>query len=308
VQAFSSSSTLCLEPPCGEVAGGWSTEVHSLPRPRREAGGAVVTIAPPQVRTDDQMPNRIINSMTLVKNDDDVEALIDDCLSSRSSRIISFVNAHAFNICNRNREFADAVLQSDIILRDGIGMQLLFKALKVDGGLNMNGTDLIPRLLDSAKGQSLGILGTAEPYLSSAADQLKQAGHNVVVTEDGFQDQTTYLALIERHRPKIIILGMGMPKQELIAAYLRENVSYNPLLINAGALIDFIGGKAKRAPLWMRRVHLEWVFRLLNEPKRLFHRYMTGNLVFLSRFNRIRRTFVPVLDLEADLEREDLAV
>jgi exopolysaccharide biosynthesis WecB/TagA/CpsF family protein len=254
------------------------------------------------------MPNRIINSMTVVKSDDDADALIDECLSSRSSRIISFVNAHAFNMCNRNREFADAMLQSDIILRDGIGMQLLFKALKIDGGLNMNGTDLIPRLLDSAKGQSLGILGTAEPYLSNAADQFKQAGHDVVVTEDGFQDQTTYLALIERHRPKIIILGMGMPKQELVAAYLRENVSYNPLLINAGALIDFIGGKAKRAPLWMRQVHLEWVFRLLNEPKRLFHRYTAGNLVFLSRFSRIRRTFVPVLDLEADLELEDLAV
>jgi exopolysaccharide biosynthesis WecB/TagA/CpsF family protein len=200
------------------------------------------------------------------------------------------------------------MLQSDVILRDGIGMQLLFKALRLDGGLNMNGTDLIPRLLDSAKGQTLGILGTAEPFLSNAVGQLTRAGHNVIVCEDGFQDTTTYLALIERYRPNIIILGMGMPKQELVAAYLKENASYNPLLINAGALIDFIGGKAKRAPLWMRRVHLEWLFRLLNEPKRLFHRYTTGNLVFLSRFGRIRKTYVHALDLPVDLERDDIAV
>ncbi len=254
------------------------------------------------------MPNRIINSMTVVKNEDDVDALIQEFLTSRSSRIISFVNAHAFNMCNRNREFADAVLQSDIILRDGIGMQLLFKVLNIDAGLNMNGTDLIPRLLDKAKGQRVAILGTADPYLSSAADQLKQDGHNVVVCEDGFQDKTTYLSLIEQHRPKIIVLGMGMPKQEIVAAYLREHATDNPLLINAGALIDLIGGKAKRAPQWMRRVHLEWLFRLLNEPKRLFHRYTTGNLVFLGRFNRIRKTFVPVLDLGVDLEREELAI
>lgn len=254
------------------------------------------------------MPNRIINSMTVAKDEADVDALIRECLTARSSRILSFVNAHAFNLCLRNRDFADAVLQSDIILRDGIGMQLLFKALNIEAGLNMNGTDLIPRLLDQAKGQRLAIFGTADPYLSTAADQLTQDGHNVVVCEDGFQDKTTYLALMERHRPKIVVLAMGMPKQEVVAAYLRENATYNPLFINAGALIDFIGGKAKRAPQWMRSVHLEWLFRLLSEPKRLFHRYMTGNVVFLSRFSRIRKNFVPVLDLGADLEREDMAV
>lgn len=285
---------------------GWPGEALSLPQ-----FAAVPPIPPAEVATatlDREVTTEIINSITLVQTTDEAETLIRECLSSPTSRILSFVNAHAFNLCNRSREFADALLRSDVILRDGIGMQLLFQALKIDAGLNMNGTDFIPRLLDRAKGQTIGILGTADPYLSSAVDQLTQAGHHVTVSKDGFQDRSTYLSLVEQHRPKIIILGMGMPKQEFVAAYLKDNVTYNPLIVNAGALIDFIGGKAKRAPLWMRQAHLEWVFRLLNEPKRLFHRYITGNLVFVSRINRIRDTYVPALELPLDPERENVAV
>jgi exopolysaccharide biosynthesis WecB/TagA/CpsF family protein len=83
-----------------------------------------------------------------------------------------------------------------------------------------------------------------------------------------------------------------MPKQELVASYLKANVSYNPIVINGGAIADFIAGKVKRAPRWMREVHLEWAFRLMNEPKRLFARYAVGNLVFLMRIREIRKTYI----------------
>lgn len=301
MQVFSSS-------PIGGVR---PADAPRLPLPWGVEGGSAVKLPLREVRTDTDdrtVANEIINSITVVNNDDAGYALIQKCLSSQSSRIISFVNAHAFNLCNRNSEFADALLRSDVVLRDGIGMQLLFQALDIDAGLNMNGTDLIPRLLDNAKGQTIGLLGTAEPYLSGAVVQLKQAGHNVIVSKDGFQNKATYLSLVEQHRPKIIILGMGMPRQELVAAYLKDNVTYNPLIINAGALIDFIGGKTKRAPRWVREVRMEWLFRLLNEPTRLFHRYVTGNAVFLSRFSRIRKTYVPDLNVPQDLELEDVAV
>lgn len=306
MQAFSSAPLTILDVIRLEDTGARPSEALSLPR-----FAAVTPIAPAEAAPatpQREVTTEIINGITLVHNNDDADALIRDCLTSRTSRIVSFVNAHAFNLCNRHREFADALLQSDVILRDGIGMQLLFQALNIDAGLNMNGTDFIPRLLDSAKGQTIGILGTADPYLSNAVDRLTHAGHNVIVSKDGFQDRATYLALVEEHRPKIIILGMGMPKQELVATYLKDNVTYNPLIINAGALIDFIGGKAKRAPLWMRQVHLEWAFRLLNEPTRLFHRYVTGNVVFLSRINRIRSTYVPAPGLPLEQELDDIAV
>jgi UDP-N-acetyl-D-mannosaminuronic acid transferase (WecB/TagA/CpsF family) len=58
----------------------------------------------------------------------------------------------------------------------------------------------------------------------------------------------------------------------------------------------------------VREIHMEWVFRLLSEPKRLFRRYVVGNAVFLSRFESIRASYVPALNVPADLELEDLAV
>ena len=276
----------------GVIAGRRFDEAHSAATPRP---------APREVPTDAVDPrlvNQVISRITLVKNREEAAALIAKCLVSESPQIISFLNAHGLNVCYRNSEFTAALLQSDIILRDGIGMQLLFKALKSDAGLNMNGTDLIPEILNRARGHAVGILGTSEPYLSKAAELLKKAGHDVIVSADGFKDAESYLAVIEQYRPRVIVLAMGMPKQELVALYLKENTTYNPIIINGGAIIDFIAGKVQRAPRWMRQISMEWVYRLMNEPKRLFKRYVIGNLVFLLRIKDIRKTYFPTLDGE----------
>ncbi len=247
-----------------------------------------------------ELINGIINNITLVKNGEEADALIQKCFSSRSPVILSFLNAHGLNVCYNNKEFATSLLRSDIILRDGIGMQMLFKALDIDAGLNMNGTDFIPDLLNRAKGRRIGIMGTQDPYLSRAVALLRQLGHNIVVCEDGFKDRDSYLKLAETAKPEIIVLAMGMPKQELTSIYLKENLSYNPVLINGGAVIDFLGGKVKRAPRWMQQIGMEWLFRLLNEPKRLFNRYVIGNFIFLYRVKNIRKHYTPAMKQEPE--------
>ncbi|ORW18345.1 hypothetical protein AWC19_19545 [Mycobacterium palustre] len=241
-----------------------------------------------------RLVNEVVSRVTLVTDLQQADALIAKCLASESPQIVSFLNAHGTNLCRRNRQFAESVLRSDLILRDGIGMQLLFKALKSDAGLNMNGTDLIPEMLNKAKGQTLGIFGTREPFLSGAAEALRRAGHDVVVCADGFRDPACYLTMMEQYRPRIVLLAMGMPKQEIVAVHLKEHATYNPIIINGGAVVDFIAGKVKRAPRWMRRLYMEWVFRLINEPRRLFKRYVIGNVVFLVRIREIRKSYVPV--------------
>jgi len=262
-------------------------------------GGAAPGLAPrtgPTAQVDSRLINKVIRRITLIEDSQQVDSLITRLLTSESPQIISFLNAHGLNVCYRNHECTEALLQSDVILRDGIGMQLLFKALKRDAGLNMNGTDLIPEFISRARGHTLGILGTREPYLSQAAEVLERAGHNVVVCADGFQDKTSYLTVVEQYKPRVIVLAMGMPKQELVASYLKANVSYDPIVINGGAIADFIAGKVKRAPRWMREVHLEWAFRLMKEPKRLFARYAVGNLLFLMRIRDVRKTYIAPLD------------
>jgi N-acetylglucosaminyldiphosphoundecaprenol N-acetyl-beta-D-mannosaminyltransferase len=85
----------------------------------------------------------------------------------------------------------------------------------------------------------------------------------------------------------VIVLGMGMPRQEEVAAVLRSALGYPCLIICGGAIIDFLGGKTSRAPGWMRAFGLEWLYRLGLEPKRLFRRYVLGNPLFIARALRL---------------------
>ena len=94
---------------------------------------------------------------------------------------------------------------------------------------------------------------------------------------------TAYVELAQVYQPALIVLGMGMPRQEEVAAALRSTLNYPCLIVCGGAIIDFWAGKTPRAPLWVRRVGMEWGFRLVMEPRRLFQRYVIGNPLFLIR-------------------------
>jgi len=196
---------------------------------------------------------------------------------------LAFVNAHALNLCSSNPGFLHHLLESDYILRDGSGMKILFKMLGINPGLNLNGTDLIPEILHHYAGCNSLLFGTKEPYLGRAANIIRNKGVTPVCTLDGFQEDELYLRAAQRHPAQLIILGMGMPKQERVASLLARNLDYPCLIICGGAILDFISGKVSRAPAIFRRFGMEWLYRLAHEPRRLFRRYIIGNFVFLLR-------------------------
>lgn len=205
-------------------------------------------------------------------------------------QVVSFVNAHGFNMAAKDTAFAQALIQSDILLRDGSGMKVLMKAMGRDPGPNLNGTDLIPKIIakyTEAK-QPVALMGTANPWLSAATDKLRDQGTFIALSEDGFQSEDHYLNRLNETPARLVILGMGMPKQEQVSMLLREELSGPMLVINGGAIIDFIGGKVTRAPQWMRSLGIEWLYRLIKEPRRLFRRYVIGNFAFLWRVFRLK--------------------
>jgi exopolysaccharide biosynthesis WecB/TagA/CpsF family protein len=83
---------------------------------------------------------------------------------------------------------------------------------------------------------------------------------------------------------------MGMPKQELLSVLIKENLDFPCLVINGGAIIDYYGNKVTRAPKWMRVNGLEWLYRFGLEPRRMFKRYMIGNILFLKRVRELKKT------------------
>ncbi|WP_175484722.1 WecB/TagA/CpsF family glycosyltransferase [Palleronia marisminoris] len=177
---------------------------------------------------------------------------------------------------------------ADVLLRDGKGMDFLMRRAGVPSGMNMNGTDLIPQILRRAKGSPVAIYGTADPWLSTAKETLEREGHDIVDHRDGFCADADYVALAKDSPARIIVLAMGMPKQERVAAMIREVRADRPCtIICGGAIVDFIAGRHPRAPLWMRERGLEWAFRLGREPRRLFSRYVIGNVQFLLRAQQL---------------------
>ena len=203
--------------------------------------------------------------------------------------MLGFVNAHAMNSVAGAADFYEALVSADTLLRDGSGMATLFSLLGMPPGCNLNGTDFIPRLITQFSGRSMALLGTREPSLSRAASAVAQlAPASQLTLAHGFLPVDDYVHLMQAQPCALIVLGMGMPRQELVACSLRAQLDYPCLIVCGGAIIDFLGGKTARAPVWMRRLGLEWVYRLAQEPARLFRRYVLGNPLFLARALRLR--------------------
>lgn len=217
-------------------------------------------------------------------------ALLERTMAVSGVEVVSFVNAHGFNVSAKTKDFGHALTGSDILLRDGSGMKILMKMMGRDPGVNLNGTDLIPQIISrySEAGLPIALIGTQEPWLSNTAKKLRNDGANIALTADGFQTEDYYLDVLRESPVRLAVLGMGMPKQERVSMLLREKLDGPMLVINGGAVIDFMGGKVTRAPLWMRKVGIEWLYRLIKEPRRLFRRYVIGNIAFLWRALRLK--------------------
>lgn len=224
------------------------------------------------------------------------EQLLESLSHPAEPLVLAFVNSHAMNSAATSQEFFDAIMTADLVLRDGIGMRILLGLLNQDAGLNLNGTDLIPKILRRYAGRPIALFGTEEPYLGRALAKVvsQLAPGSSYVTAHGFLDTAAYVRLAAAHRPGLIVLGMGMPRQEAVAGVLRAALGFPCLIVCGGAIIDFLGGKTPRAPRWMRRAGLEWAFRLALEPRRLFRRYVVGNPVFIARaVSLAAATFAP---------------
>jgi N-acetylglucosaminyldiphosphoundecaprenol N-acetyl-beta-D-mannosaminyltransferase len=187
----------------------------------------------------------------------------------------------------RDKYYHDVINESDIVLNDGIGMKIGSRFAKINFKENMNGTDFIPKFLDYAISQfsSIYLLGSSDGVARKAAKVLNaKANYDFVVGyHDGFfdkQEEKKVISSIEKSGAKILLVGMGVPIQEKWISEHISQLSQVKLAIAGGAIIDFISGEIKRAPFWMRCAGCEWVYRLINEPRRLFKRYVYGNFSF----------------------------
>lgn len=225
----------------------------------------------------------IVGKINSIENKFQYDKFIEGISNPNDITTITFVNAHAINLLYKNTQFFQALDESTFVLRDGVGIEILMKSLKFRPGLNMNGTDFIPELISNILNRkSLAIYGTEAPWLQNTVTHFQAKGIHVIDFANGFLEQEEYLKRIDEFSPDVVLLGMGMPKQEVLAEKIKTHCkNSNMIIICGGAIIDFLGGRFPRAPLFIRKAKLEWLFRLSKEPKRLFRRYVVGNVEFL---------------------------
>jgi alpha-1,3-mannosyltransferase len=165
---------------------------------------------------------------------------------------------------------------------------------------NLNGSDFTPRYLQNTRhryrifllGSLPGVAERAKEYFSRTCPQ-----HRIVGCYHGYfqkEDTVEIVDMIKASNADIILVGMGNPRQEF---WLADNLEATGcrLAFGVGALFDFVTGQVRRAPPSMRSARLEWVYRLIQEPSRLWRRYLVGNLLFIFRVlgQRFRRTVQP---------------
>ena len=225
----------------------------------------------------------VVRRVSVASDDRELATLLDRFVGGSGVRTLGFVNAHALNCCVADPSFAADLLELDHIARDGIGVHALYRLIGAHSGLNLNGTDLLPQLIARFAGRKIALFGTRLPFVERVAETLRRELHCEVVCADGFQLDGYYLQRVAREHPALVVLGMGMPKQERVARLMKHGLHQDVAVVCGGAILDFLSGRQPRAPRWMRRAGLEWAFRLSREPQRLFGRYVIGNPLFLMR-------------------------
>jgi N-acetylglucosaminyldiphosphoundecaprenol N-acetyl-beta-D-mannosaminyltransferase len=213
----------------------------------------------------------------------------------RKSFIID-ANVHGLNLAWQLPWFADFYRRADLVYVDGAGVVL---------GARLLGLKLPPRLTMAdlgwqaaahcdLKGHSVYLLGSPRGVAELAAARLQIAspGLQIAGVNHGFfhkegQENDAVIAAINRVQPDILMVGMGMPLEQ---RWILDN--YNRLdarvFWTVGAGLQYWAGVIPRCPRWMRQCHLEWLYRLYLEPRRMAKRYLWGNTVFLFRVLRER--------------------
>jgi len=210
----------------------------------------------------------------------------------RSLWTLSFINADCLNISFRDPQYMDILRNADAVFPDGVGIHMASRILRVGLKENTNGTDFFPRLCKEAArhGLRLYLLGGAQGIAETAAASMRKIVPNVEIvgTHHGYlsdEDEIKVIEEINSLDTDILLVGMGVPHQEKWIARNRNRIRAG-VAMGVGGLFDFYSGKNARAPIWMREVGLEWVYRISQEPKRMWKRYVVGNPLFLYRVMR----------------------
>ena len=208
--------------------------------------------------------------------------------------LINTINAHSYNTALKDSLFAEALTKGDVLIPDGASVVMACRWLKAKSQPTerIAGWDLFVHEMDrlNRKGGTCFFMGSSEKVLELLRKRAAVDYPNIKVEtysppykpEFSEEDNKGIIEAINRANPDLLWIGMTAPKQEKWTYTHWKELDIHCHVGTIGAVFDFFAGTVERAPLWWQEHGLEWLYRLLKEPKRMWRRYIIGNTLFLK--------------------------
>ena len=221
-------------------------------------------------------------------NQKETIALVEKYVLNKEPLHLIGVNADKINSSRKNPRLKQIVNSCGIINADGASVVLASKFLKQNLPERVAGIDLMMALveLSEKKQYSVYLLGAKKCVVEKTAKELlkRYPRLNIVGVEDGYFKEEDWPRISEKVKhanPDFVFVGITSPIKEYLVEFL-QNDGNRSIFMGVGGSFDVISGKIPRAPQWMQKTNLEWLFRVIQEPKRLFGRYFKGNSKFIG--------------------------
>ena len=238
--------------------------------------------------------NTYVNNCTMQEALNNIDKMIKE---NKKSYVIA-VNVDVIMKIEEDQELKKIIDKADMVLADGKPLIWISKLKKEPIKEKISGSDLVPKLCELAtdKGYSIFILGGKDGVAEKAKEKLEEKYKKIKIVGTyappfGFEKNEKELekinSTINGVSPDLLIACLGCPKQE---KWIYNNIfKYNAKVsICAGATVDFLAGNVKRAPKWMSTCGLEWFYRFLQEPKRLFKRYFIDDVKIIKLIKKYK--------------------
>lgn len=223
---------------------------------------------------------------------------IDTSIKTNGKKsVIGYTNLHGLYLYTKNKVMSDFYKNTTINYIDGMPIVWLSKALgySISSDKRMTLLDFVYDFFEHCKNNNYNVLwiGGEDVCLKSGISHIKNKIPGITLTGvDGYQKNDEYLQKIESIKPDILLVGLGMPRQEEWILANKDKID-TKVIWCIGATIDYLAGKVYTPPRWAGKVGLEWAFRLASEPRRLWFRYIVEPFIVIFHLAKFKRNPLP---------------
>lgn len=217
--------------------------------------------------------------------------------------LVNTINAHSYNVAQNDERFAESLRDCDVLIPDGVGVVIGVKLLTGIRIKRTAGNDLFWHVMGKLNktGGTAFFLGSSEETLSKVREIASVTHPNVKIKtysppyKAAFtkEDNQAMIEAVNAANPDALWIGMTAPKQEKWAFEHYSELNVNGVIGCIGAVFDFYAGNIKRAPRLYMKFGMEWLYRFLSEPRRLWRRYLLGNMLFFWNLRKESRNNTP---------------